>query len=295
MFSVVAHDAGGAEILSSYIRQECLDCYYVLEGPACNIFERKLGVTHSSLLMDVVFVSEFILCGTGWDSDLEFNAIQLARKFGKKSIAFLDHWSNYKERFIRNNKLCLPDEIWVGDSIAEAMAKDIFPTLPVHKIDNPYFHEIRQELDIIPQESHAGNILYVCEPIREHALKQHGDERYWGYTEEDALRYFLTHVHLLNRKIQRITIRLHPSESQGKYDSILQEFSLPIEIGVSSLIEEVSACEVVAGCQSMAMVVGLLAAKKVISVIPPGGAPCVLPQEEIIHLQKLVETANATY
>ncbi|MGB1984427.1 MAG: hypothetical protein ACPHOH_03080, partial [Porticoccaceae bacterium] len=43
------------------------------------------------------------------------------------------------------------------------------------------------------------------------------------------------------------------------------------------------------GCESMAMVVGLLAKKRVISAIPPGGRPCQLPQPAIENLQQLVE------
>ena len=40
---IVSHDAGGAEILSSYVVQNNLSCIYYLAGPTINIFERKLG------------------------------------------------------------------------------------------------------------------------------------------------------------------------------------------------------------------------------------------------------------
>ena len=42
------------------------------------------------------------------------------------------------------------------------------------------------------------NILYVCEPIKDHAKIQFGDENYHGYTEESALKYFLKQIDLLN-------------------------------------------------------------------------------------------------
>ena len=38
--AIVAHDAGGAEVLSSYVRQQGLDCLFSLRGPALAIFER---------------------------------------------------------------------------------------------------------------------------------------------------------------------------------------------------------------------------------------------------------------
>lgn len=294
MLAVVAHDAGGAEILSSYICQQALVCSYVLDGPAVSIFERKLGPIKRCDLADALNKSERILCGTSWQSDLEFDAIKRARALGKHSIAFLDHWTNYKERFIRMGELCLPDEIWVGDNLAEQMARDIFPSLPLKLIENPYFDEIRRAVNGALTKLKSGNILYVCEPIREHALKQYGDERYWGYTEEDALRYFLSHMNDLDLSVEQILIRLHPSEMAGKYDWVLNEFDLPLRIESSTLLEAVAACDMVVGCQSMAMVVGLLAGKKVMSVIPPQGAACVLPQKEILHLQELIKERDET-
>src|SRR3990172_12247676 len=139
MITVVSHDAGGAEILSSYVRQQNQDNIYVLEGPALKIFERKLGTIQTTLpLEEAIRRATSILCGTSWQSDLEFNAIRFASSLGKRSVAFLDHWVNYSDRFTRSGETCLPDEIWVGDSIARSMAADMFPHLPIRIVENPY-------------------------------------------------------------------------------------------------------------------------------------------------------------
>jgi hypothetical protein len=299
MITVVSHDAGGAEIVSSYIRQTGLECLYVLEGPACKIFERKLGRIQTLSFEAAIRQSSSILCGTSWQSDIEINAIKLARSLGKRSIAFLDHWVNYRDRFIRMDEIFLPDEIWVGDVIAEAMAKKIFPRLPVTVIDNPYMQDIRQELAEIKMQrvpDHESiSVLYVCEPISEHALLRHGNARFWGYEEGDALRYFLSNASALGRPIERILIRPHPSERAEKYIWVQQEFELPIEMGgVRSLLEEVAESDVVLGCESMAMVIGLLAGKKVISCIPPEGRACALPHTDIISLQDMIEITDSS-
>ena len=39
----VCHDAGGAEMVSSYLRRQRLPATCVLGGPAVPVFERKLG------------------------------------------------------------------------------------------------------------------------------------------------------------------------------------------------------------------------------------------------------------
>lgn len=294
MITVVSHDAGGAEILSSYIKKQKLEVLYVLEGPARKIFERKLGSIKFSTLEDAIPQSTSILCGTSWQSDIEFNAIKLAHTLCIHSIAFLDHWVNYRERFVRKNETYLPNEIWVGDAIAEKMAQDIFIDIPITLVENPYEKEILEDLNTVKKSRiyspNSISILYVCEPLSEHALKQYGNAHHWGYVEEEALRYFLLNLSVLKKSVERILIRPHPSEREGKYDWLFKEFNLPIEIGgARTLLEEIVDSDIVVGCESMAMVVALIAGKKVISCIPPGGRACVLPHTEIISLHNLLK------
>ncbi|MNI92623.1 hypothetical protein D3C73_1504410 [compost metagenome] len=59
--------------------------------------------------------------------------------------------------------------------------------------------------------------------------------------------------------------------------------------GQRTLVEEIVDCDLAVGCESMAMVVALMAGKKVITCIPPGGRACVLPHDGIISLQHLIE------
>jgi hypothetical protein len=293
MFCVVSHDAGGAEIISSLIRHQGWECQYVLAGPAVKIFQRKLGPIDSELLKDAIHSADWFLCGTSWQSDLEWQAIALAKEAGKRTVAFLDHWVNYQERFVRGGETHLPDEIWIGDVLAENMARNLFPGLVIRLVENPYFVDLKREFDELMRLREFNldslRVLYVCEPLREHALREYGNERHWGYTEEEALRYFLANLEILGAPIGRIVIRPHPSEAPDKYDWASEEYNLPISSGgARTLIEEVSACDVVVGCESMAMVVGLLAGRRVISCIPPGGKPCALPQPEIESMQQLL-------
>lgn len=295
LVAIISHDAGGAEILSSYILKHNLDYLYVLDGPALKIFQNKLGPIKIISLESAVSQSEAIICGTSWQSDLEFEAIKLARLLGKHSTTFLDHWVNYNDRFVRSNITVLPDEIWVFDSIAEVMAKKAYPITPIYLKDNPYLYDVRKEFleySICNQSRQDSiSILYVCEPIGAQALLRHGCANHWGYMEDDALRYFLANISALGQSVNRILIRPHPSEPIDKYNWVQQEFKLPIKIGgARPLLEEISCSEVVVGCQSMAMVVALQVNKVVISCIPPGGKACALPHKEILSFQKMIES-----
>ncbi len=289
--ALVSHDAGGAEILSSYVRRQNLDCHYVLDGPARKIFENKLGQLEILPLDQAIRQSTAVLCGTSWQSDLEVKAIKISKEQGKKSTTFLDHWVNYRERFILQGHEYLPDEIWVGDKDAQSIAEVTFSGTPIRLFPNPYCQdllEIFSQIQLDARLNPFSRVLYVCEPIREHASLQYGDERYFGYTEEEALIFFLEHIHVVDDSIDQIVLRPHPSEHRDKYDWVLQTFPFVKLGGEKPLFEEIIASDVVAGCESMAMVVGLLANKRVISTIPFGGRACSLPHSKIEHIQQLL-------
>lgn len=293
MIGVVGHDAGAMEIISSHIRRQGLDCGYCLEGAAVNVIARKLGKVPLLPLEALVEQSEWLLCGTSFLSDLEWRAIGLARLVGKRCVVVLDHWVNYRQRFMRHGQWHWPDEVWVGDETSACIARQDLPDIKQTLVPNSYFIDIQDEIKTLappPRPSGVGlNILYVCEPLRDDGIALYGNERHWGYTEEEALSYFLSHVHKLGDKINRIVVRPHPQESQDKYDWAATQFNLPLVCGEKkTLFEQVAFSDIVAGCATMAMVVGLLAKKRVVSCIPPGGKTVPLPQREIEDMTRLI-------
>lgn len=293
MIGVVGHDAGAMEIISSHIRRQKLDCGFCVEGAAVNVIARKLGTVPQLPLEALVEQCEWLLCGTSFLSDLEWRAIGLARQAGRHCVVVLDHWVNYRQRFTRHGEWHWPDEVWVGDETAARIAREDLPELNQTLVPNAYFMDIQDEIKALaapPRAPGEGlNILYVCEPLRDDGIALYGDERYWGYTEEDALSYFLSHVGSLGGDVNRIIVRPHPQEPLGKYDWATRQFDLPLVCGEKkTLLEQIAACDVVAGCATMAMVVGLLAGKRVVSCIPPGGKTVPLPQREIEDMSRLI-------
>jgi hypothetical protein len=296
MLLIVAYDAGGAEVISSYVRQQQLTCIYSLAGPALNIFQKKIGDIKNLPLEKAMMSCDSLLCGTGWQSELEWEAVQLANKYGKHSVAFLDHWVHYKERFIRKGGLQLPSEIWVGDEDALRIAQNVFSdvSLPIKLVPNPYVNDIKNDLSKYAAEHKSSDlgkrILYICEAMQEDELIYQKNKRAWGYTEADALRYFFENISILSSEACQITIRPHPAEKPGKYQWVSKEYKqFPIKISEGrTLVQDVLESDLIVGCESMALTIALLAGKRVISCIPPGGKPCALPSSEIEHLQQLV-------
>lgn len=292
--AIVAHDAGGAEILASYVAQNNISCKLVLDGPAVNVFKRWFESVEICTLEEALSACDWCLCGTGWQSDLEWRAIEQAHHAQKPVVAFLDHWVNYRQRFERNGVQHLPGELWVGDVDAERLAREHFPSIPVQLVANSYFIELKKKiagLEMSKGSDHGEGkkVLFVSENISDHARLQYGDERYWGYTEFDAIEYFLANIQVLGDLVEKVVIRPHPSDISGKYDWLLDKYADIVQLSVGKpLIEEIVGADVVVGCESMALVIGLLAQKKVVSCIPPGGPVCRLPQVDILHFRELV-------
>ena len=297
---VVCHDAGGAEVVSDWLLQSGLDFYCCLAGPALDIFRRKFKVINNMTLDLLVNQSDWLLCGSSWQSDLEKQAIKYAIKSQKYAVVCLDHWVNYEDRFTADGTLTLPNELWVCDNYAYEIATELFPGVAIKIIDNPYFQKIKLDLAAVYSDENNSDvdILYVCEPIKEHAMIKYGDENFLGYTEESALRFFFTNIGILPFNINRVIVRPHPSDPSGKYDWVLDYKSDLLDItigGGSSLISEIIRSKCIVGCESMAMVVGILAEKIVYCSIPNEGRPCVLPHQEILSLASIVSKKEAIY
>ena len=287
--AVVAHDSGAVNHIIAWSknvdRKKMRVC---LAGPALQLWESSFPRTSISTLTDALSDAKSLLSGTGWASNLEHDARILARKLGIKSVAVVDHWTNYRNRFIRNGEEVLPDEIWVVDDHAQKLAETEFPGTHIVQLPNLYLDGLVKEVqskEVGLTRSAESHVLYVLEPIRQ----------VWGGDNQpgelQALDFFVKQMGLLRLGDNpSIKLRLHPSETTGKYDKWLEaQKGLTVTLDNSlNLAESIAWSNVVVGCQTYAMVIALAAGKRVISSIPPWAPPCVLPQPEIIKLTDLL-------
>lgn len=287
--AVVAHDAGAANHIFAWLRaNRHPDIVTSLAGPALTLWQQLHGNSPQPELNGALAGAKTLLSGTGWASSIEHDARRLARQSGIKSIAVIDHWTNYRERFIREGEQILPDEIWVSDAYAQTMAATLFSNIKVVQQPNAYLAALVNDVERIGQSGALPSndrVLYVLEPIRQA----------WGPTEIPgefaALDFFVENLPLLQlRKDAQIRLRPHPSDPAGKYGQWLaRQRNLPIIIDQApSLAESLAWSTLVAGCQTYAMVIALAAGRKVICSIPSWAPACVLPHPEIIKLSALI-------
>ena len=225
-----------------------------------------------------------LLSGTGWASSFEHEARVLARAAGLRSIAVIDHWVNYAERFERDGLQVLPDEIWVTDSDAMAIAQRCFPGVLVRQQPNRYLEE--QLRGIAPMPAASDDLLVVLEPARSD----------WGREvpgEFQALDYLVTrHAALGLPAGSTLRLRPHPSDPPGKYnDWLALQRAVPARLDdAPTLAAAISRCRWVAGCESAALVVALAASRHVVCTLPPWAPAGRLPHAGLIHLRQLPDS-----
>lgn len=280
----VAHDAGAANIILAWMQAE-KDCEWraVMRGPAAKLWSGLdiPVVKNYDLIEQALEDASVLLSGTGWASDLEHEARRQAKARGIKTIAVIDHWVNYKERFVRHGEVVLPDEIYVTDDYAFREAERCFPDLSIQIKPNLYLDELVSQIWLRPfRES---EVLYVLEPI-------HADWCKPPAGEFQALDYFVANIGKLGIKQDAlIRLRPHPSDAAGKYDEWLAAHpELNVVLDDSpSLASAIGISEWVVGCETYAMVVALLAGRKVASTLPPWAHRCRLPHSAITYLGDL--------
>lgn len=159
------------------------------------------------------FCPDVIVAGTSIPSkiDLEF-CIQAK---GKALIySFVDHWTNFKERFLNSNIYYLPDFLLVIDSIAKQKALEAgFNKESILIISNPYYNYLKKwkhtiersrfllELDL---DENTKYVLYAPEPLSLFNL----NEKY-GFDEFDSLEFLINTISNFESVI--LLFKCHPN------------------------------------------------------------------------------------
>jgi len=296
---IVCHDAGGAEIVSAYVKKNLAKYSFICLaiGPAKKIFKRKRlnkFFISKKIAKEMIAKREIdlVLAGASWASSLELDFIKIAKQKNIKTIVYLEHWINHRERFgypRKNWQKNLPDEIWLGDKYAFASAKNFFKNLPLKLVPNLYFKEIKDNYKKINKRKKEGKeILFLSEPISGN-INFFGDRKKINFNEFEILKEVLDLFN--NKKIKRkIIVRLHPSEKKNKYDDILKKYTGKLKIVKSDnkeILKDLIQSKIVIGMQSMALVVALLCNKKTISFLPVAGSKCVLPFKQIKRVKSI--------
>ncbi len=278
MIGVISHDAGGAEVLSSWIKENPGDYLLLLGGPAKEIFRKKLykQYPHITDVADLTACKKTI-CSSGWQTDFEKKGIQFSLNNSVHTSVVLDHWNFYKERLIYEGKELIPHEIWVMDQESELIARNELKCKNISIKTNYYLNDSINEIAQLSKKNsnQKKTFLYLCDPIKDFANQFNIPESFWGYDEIDAINYFLKNITFFDNSFDELLLRKHPSESDEKYTWALSD-----KVKLSrdrSLHEDIAYSEMIFGCETYAIALAFKSGKDVLYTIPPEGRRSLIP------------------
>lgn len=284
--AVVSHDAGSSELLCALISRHLHDVQWHIfalpNSPMAAVCQR-LNLSFS-LIGDVQQLEipkpDALFFGTGWQDKIERPFVEHCKKNDIPTVAFLDHWSNYRERF------GYPDSGWekncgdftaVHDEKALSLATTIGLPNPL-ALPNLYLQKLIEDVStktITPNQ----NLLFLSEPTDAVAKATYGDVNYWGFTQYSALEDILQNFE--NFGCAGLTIRLHPSETGVGFKKITKKYShIHIQINDAKtfdLTDQLLGAKVIIGFDTMALYTAALMNKQVISYLPSPNRKFLLP------------------
>jgi len=293
--TIITNDAGGSEILLNLVLNEIdnfeFEIFTLKNSPAsklCTKYNLK-NVNFNDLkeLRILIIKSNpmYIIYGTGWQINFSSLVFDLSKEYNIKSIALLDHWTNYKQRFVNN---CIPKNIFVTDLNAKKLARNYFPDKNIIQIDNYYL------TSLIKKYKHTDNkyILFISEPTTTVAKKYFGKESAYGFTEYEVLEEIL-------EKFDNILIRLHPSDEKNKYDYLVKKyFNKDIEI-ISSysegLVDTLSNSNLVIGFDGMALYISYILGIKTVSYMPNNKRKLSIPLPDNFLITKIDDISKIDF
>ena len=217
---VFSHDAGGAQILSSYLYLKNIKKVFgICEGPAKKIFKEKKIIVKKKSYRNLINSKAKFYTTTSWNSNIEKTAIKSLLLKKQKFVTFIDHWENYKKRFLKNY---IPNNIWSFDTKSYKKFKLIFKKKNIFLKKN-FFHSyaLKKILNYKKPKNYKLNYLYLTEPLSE--LNKKFYKKKLSYPELKSLEFFLKKIEIKNKNI-KITIRVHPNDKISKYMNFQKKF-----------------------------------------------------------------------
>lgn len=285
--ALFAHDAGGAEILLELLKASLAGgefrifaladspCYTLIKAKKlehlwCEIAPEKSDIETKLAL----FQPSIVLYGTGWQNHLEYHFLNYAKTHNLPSIAFLDHWTNYRERFgypEKNWENNLPSFIAAHDQTSFDIAKTLgLPNVIAIK-NYALLTQLKEAQSVLANLHENDTLLFLSEPTAKVAERSFGDAYGWGFTEKEVFEDILTCKEKFGCK--NILIRLHPSDTPETYQAIDPNATF----SHSTLLEDIARAKVIIGIDTIALYTAYLLGKYAISYIPSNQRECCVP------------------
>lgn len=305
----VAHDAGGANALVPIVRELSRRKEVRVRVLACaeasGVFRRE-RIGHPPMdLCEPIPSSESeairhtflkvapqaLLLGTGGGLSLDKVLLKIANDCGVPSVSVVDHWCNYRERFVEpsSGQWCLPSRITLMDRWAlDDAVKAGLPRRILTVEGQPHLDALAVRLKDprLRQKGQALRRQWMGRPGTDRGRKlllfasesfsrdSHlGPAYYHGFTERDVLEDLVQAVDLLESweplSVQ-VVVKLHPRESSDTFPMGKRAQQRSVRVVSEHPWSCLLASDGVVGVASMLLLEACLAQRPAISYRPSG-------------------------
>lgn len=232
----VFSDPGGAKPLLSYVTLNGLERTATIFSDRTYDFYKDFPVVvrffpaKADIRLQIKKLNpDYVFTGTSYTSDIELRFLDEANKVGIPSYSFVDHYTQFAERFRWKGESVMPDRICVIDEEAARIAKLNGITTPLLVTGN-FYHTFLEgwkpmvnkaaffkELGI-PQENKL--LVFAPDP-----LSNVGTKDYFGFDEVVVWQQIALNLSKLNNQRLTVVVNMHPNQNNkylianlGKHD-----------------------------------------------------------------------------
>lgn len=207
--AIICRDSAPGFFLSLYVKKNPKKNFiFCLKNPALNVLRNYIGKFKNYQIDEVIKKSSNIIIGTG-KTEFEKKIMLKLSKQNKDYTCFVDHSSNFKNRFIFRGITIYPKNIWTIDNITKRETKKNFP--------NSFVKIINLKSNLLKKKKKYF-ILYLAGCMSLKNKKLNREFKDFILTEKKALNTFLNFVDKNSKylKNKKILARLHPEEFYKK-------------------------------------------------------------------------------
>ena len=281
-------DPGGAKPILALIKLNKIETYYIISDRKYDFFKDyglKINVYQQNDEMVVFsdYQPDFVFTGTSYTSDIELKFISEARKRKILSIAFIDHYTRYTDRFKFDGGYVYPNKIFVTDDRAFKIAleenlNEISEVVVTGNFHHQFLLQLRPDIqkeDLFGRlkvEYDKKIILFAPDP-----MSNVGGKGKFGFDETDIWAIVAETFEQHFFKKANIVVKLHPNQNEKYFMDFVSLSKYPIvtyadkiDVDTNTLIYY---SDMVIGMYSSILVEANLFHKQIIRCLPNPAIP----------------------
>lgn len=270
---IACHDAGASEIISEICLRLSRDVAinYCLSGPAIEIFKKKSLFIKNNSELAKIMNSDLILTGTGWETDLEYLALENSKKINTPCYVVLDHFQHFRSRFMKKDGQCVfPDKIIVTNLYTLYVVKHEIPEVPVIYTPDIYIESLLKyntssSNNLKPKKS---EILYLSDGQPYNQKSEFSQI----FQLMKVVSNYTQIVKFIGKEFSKVSIRPHPADLNGnKAPTVIGEINFEEVNG--SLETLINSSILVIGTDSLAMYAAMRLGARTLTVVNDNEKP----------------------